>query len=161
MVRRNGPVGGKNSRGEIRVKTFLAVPIFMLATGFVVSGPVSRRAIPVQASASNVQVIEVTAKKYEFDPSPIHVKKGTKVQLKITATDHSHGFKTEEFPEGSDKKGTPGLTFTSFQDCWKIEKGQSVTVEFVAQIPGKYPFKCCVHCGWGHRGMKGELIVDP
>jgi hypothetical protein len=46
----------------------------------------------------------VTAKKYEFNPSPIRVKQGKKVQLKITATDHVHGFRIELFPDGSDTK---------------------------------------------------------
>jgi plastocyanin len=69
--------------------------------------------------------------------------------------------KIGEFPDGSDKKGNLGLVFTSPQDCWKIEKGESATIEFVAQTPGTYSFKCCVHCGLGHGGMKGQLIVEP
>jgi cytochrome c oxidase subunit 2 len=143
------------------MRPLVAVPIFLAAIGSFVSGPISRPAVPAPAPAQNVQVIEVTAKKYEYSPSPIHVKQGSKVQLKITATDHTHGFKIGDYPEGSDKKGNPGLTFTSRQDCWKIEKGATETIEFVARTPGTYPFKCCVHCGWGHSGMKGQLIVDP
>jgi heme/copper-type cytochrome/quinol oxidase subunit 2 len=108
-----------------------------------------------------VQVIDVGAKKYKFNPSPIRVKQGTRVQLKITATDHVHGFRITEFPDGVDTKGKAGLVFSSPQGCRRIEKGQTETIEFVAQTPGTYPFKCCVHCGWEHRGMKGELIVEP
>ena len=111
--------------------------------------------------AAGVQVIEVTAKKYEFAPNPIHVKQGTKVQLKITATDHAHGFQIELVPEGADKTDTPGLQFSSDKKCYKIEKHQTETVEFVAQTAGTYHFKCCVDCGFHHRSMKGELIVDP
>jgi len=111
--------------------------------------------------SGNVQVIEVTAKKYDFSPSPIRVKQGTKVRLKITATDHSHGFKIREFPEGVSKSSSPGLVFTSSQDCQKIEKNQTQTVELLAKSPGTYPFKCCVRCGWHHRSMKGELVVEP
>jgi cytochrome c oxidase subunit 2 len=131
-----------------------------LAVGFPVAGSL---ACPGNASQSdqNVRVIEVTAKKYEFNPSPIHIKLGTKVLLKITATDHAHGFKIGEFPDDSDKKGNPGLAFTSRQDCWKIEKGESATIEFIAQSPGTYSFSCCVRCGLDHKRMKSELIVDP
>ena len=115
-----------------------------------------------QSSTSDgVQVIEVTAKKYEFNPSPIRVKQGTKVQLNITATDHTHGFRIAPFADGGEAKGSQGLVFSSFPDCVKIEKGHTEIVEFVAQTPGTYPFKCCVHCGWSHRSMKGELIVEP
>jgi hypothetical protein len=45
------------------------------------------------AASQDVQVFEMTAKKYEYSASPVHVKVGTKVQLKITAIDHDHGFK--------------------------------------------------------------------
>ena len=116
---------------------------------------------PQSSTSEGVQVIEVTAKKYEFNPSPIRVKRGTKVQLKITATDHAHGFRITPFADGVEAKSSPGLVFSSFPDCVKIEKGQIEIVEFVAQTPGTYPFKCCVHCGWSHRSMKGELIVEP
>ena len=111
--------------------------------------------------AENVQVITVTAKKYDFDPSPIRVKAGTRVQLKITATDHAHGFSIKDSPEGADGSGKAGLIFSSSQGCLKIEEGQIATVEFVAQAPGTYSFRCCVHCGWHHRSMKGQLIVEP
>lgn len=110
---------------------------------------------------AGVQAIEVTAKKYEFDPATIRVKQGTRVQLKIRASDHAHGFKISEMPEGGEMKSKPGLVFAAAQDCTKIEEGKSETVEFVAQTPGTYLFRCCVHCGWHHRAMKGELIVAP
>lgn len=108
----------------------------------------------------NVQAIEVTAKKYEFSPSPIRVKQGTRVQLKITATDHAHGFRITPFAS-SEGKGSQGLVFSAFPGCVKIEEGHTEIVEFVAQTPGTYAFSCCVHCGWRHRSMKGELIVEP
>lgn len=108
--------------------------------------------------AEGTQVINVTAKKYEFDPSPIRVKQGTRVQLKITAKDHVHGFKISDVP---DSGGQPGLVFDSRPDCVRIEEGKTETVEFVAKSPGTYSFRCCVHCGWHHRGMKGQLVVGP
>jgi len=55
-----------------------------------------------------IQVIELTAKKYEYSPSPLHVKAGTKVQLKITAKDHDHGFKIATVPDGSEPNSKPG-----------------------------------------------------
>jgi len=101
------------------------------------------------------------AKKYEFEPATIRVKQGTRVQLKIKATDHAHGFKINDVPEGTEMSGKPGLVFASAQDCTKIEEGKTETVEFVAQTPGSYRFRCCVHCGWHHRAMNGELIIEP
>ena len=109
----------------------------------------------------NALTVEVTAKKYDFTPSPIHVKQGATVRLKITATDRAHGFEIDPYPEGAKDKGTPGLVFTSTQKCVKLEKDTPETVEFVADTPGTYTFKCCVHCGLGHGHMKGQLIVEP
>ena len=115
---------------------------------------------PLMAQAQQVQVVELKAKKYEFDPSPVHVKAGVKVQLKITALDHDHGFKIAMYPDGAESNGTPGLIFTSAQDCLLLKKGETTTVEFIAQTHGTYPFRCCHKCGLGHSGMKGELIVE-
>jgi len=114
----------------------------------------------VRAQDHDVRVIEITAKKYEYSNSPIHVKAGTKVQLKITATDHDHGFKVATTPDGAAPSGNAGLIFTSAQDCWLLKKGETTTIELVANTPGTYTFKCCHTCGVGHRGMKGQIVVE-
>jgi heme/copper-type cytochrome/quinol oxidase subunit 2 len=108
-----------------------------------------------------IQVIEISAKKYEFSPSPVRVKRGAKVQLRITALDRTHGFKINLNPDGSEQKGNPGLIFSSNEDCFKLEKGVPTIVQFVALTPGTYSFHCCNRCGLGHGGMKGQLIVEP
>jgi cytochrome c oxidase subunit II len=115
---------------------------------------------PVLADGDSVQVIEVTAKKYEYSPAPIHLKNGTRIQLKITATDHDHGFSILTVPDGAVSNGAAGLVFASPQECWQLKKGETTTIEFLAQTPGTYSFKCCHTCGLGHRGMKGQLIVE-
>jgi cytochrome c oxidase subunit II len=142
------------------MKLAVALSALVLA-GLIASSPVSTSSAQSTASTEGVQVITVTAKKYEFDPSPIRVKQGTKVRLNITAVDHAHGFKISPAPEGGETGGEPGLVFSSPQDCTKIEKGQTATVEFVAQKAGTYHFRCCVVCGFHHHSMKGELIVEP
>jgi cytochrome c oxidase subunit II len=149
------------------LRILVPVSLLMLTVGFAASGSYSSSRnvrgparVQAQATDQNVQVIEVSAKKYEYTPSTIHVKKGTKVQLRITATDHQHGFKVNVYPDGGNTKGEPGLVFTSPQDCWTIAKGQTVTIEFEAKTAGSYPFKCCKFCGFGHMGMKGQIVVD-
>ena len=123
-------------------------------------------AIPLSPSSSapaqiqDVQAIEITAKKYEYSASPIHVKTGTKVQLKVKATDHDHGFKIAAVPDGAVTNGTAGLIFTSPQDCWQLKQGETSTIEFLAQSSGTYTFRCCHTCGLGHKGMKGQIVVD-
>ena len=115
----------------------------------------------VRAQGQAAQVIEVMAKKYEYSSSPVHVKVGTKVQLKITATDHDHGFKISTVPDGALPNGADGLVFSAAQDCWQLKKGETTTIEFLARTPGTYTFKCCHTCGFGHKNMKSQIIVEP
>lgn len=115
---------------------------------------------PVSARNASPQVVEVTAKKYEYSPAPIHVKSGANILLEITATDHDHGFSILTVPDGANRGSSAGLVLTSPQDCWQLKKGETTTIEFLAQTPGTYAFKCCHVCGLGHRGMKGQLVVD-
>ena len=133
--------------------------LFLLG-GLTVTASLARVENASQAD-QEVQVIEVSAKKYEYSPSPIRVKRGAKVQLRITSLDKTHGFKINLSPDGSDKNSEPGLVFSSNDDCFKLEKGVPTVVEFVARTPGTYSFHCCNRCGIGHGGMKGQLVVEP
>jgi heme/copper-type cytochrome/quinol oxidase subunit 2 len=126
------------------------------ALGTFLSLPESTR-----ANNQDVQVFEITAKKYEYSTSPVHVKAGTKVQLKITAIDHDHGFRIAGVPDGASSSDKAGLIFTAEQECWQLKKGETTVIEFLPQTPGTYTFKCCHTCGLGHKGMKGQIVVEP
>lgn len=112
----------------------------------------------IRAQDSAPQVIEMSAKKYEF--TPVRMKAGTKVQLKVTATDRDHGIAIETVADGAAKDSAPGLLIDSPEKCWKLPKGEVVTINFTAQTAGTYQIKCCVHCGLGHGGMKGTIVVE-
>ena len=142
-------------KGANRLILLFALTGFLVGLGFY-----CLQTRPIMAQAQQVQGVELKAKKYEFDPSPVRVKAGIKVQLKITALDHDHGFKIAVYPNGAESSGKPGLVFASAQDCWLLKKGETTTIEFIAQTPGTYPFRCCHTCGLGHRGMHTELIVE-
>ena len=143
------------------MKSLLPISLLLVTVVALMSSAVAQAAQEPSAATPGVQTINVIAKKYVFIPSTIRVKQGTRVQLRITATDHAHGFQISEAPKGSKSKEKTGLVFSSPQKCSKIEKGQTATIEFVAQAAGTYPFKCCVRCGFHHRAMKGELVVEP
>lgn len=138
----------------------LRIALLLLLSGVTVAAGFAEKSNTSQAD-QNIQVIDMSAKKYEFSPSPVRVKLGAKVQLRITALDRTHGFKINLNPDGSDQKGNPGLIFSSNADCFKLEKGMPTVVQFVARTPGTYSFHCCNRCGLGHGGMKGQLIVEP
>jgi cytochrome c oxidase subunit 2 len=134
--------------------------VSMLLSSAVALGGSSKTA--AQTQDQDVQVIQMTAKKYEFSPSQVHVKTGMKVQLKITAIDRDHGFKIAVVGDGADSSSSPGLEFTPSQgpDGWKLKKGEGTTIEFVAKTAGTYEFQCSVACGIHHGRMKGQLVVD-
>jgi len=116
-----------------------------------------------RAQDQEARVIQVTAKKYEFSPSVVHVKAGTKVQLEISAIDTDHGFKSATVPDGADPSTRLGLEFSPPQGRagWKLKKDQMITIEFLAKTPGRYEFRCSVACGIHHGRMKAQLVVDP
>ena len=87
--------------------------------------------------------IKVTARKFEYDPTVITVKKGDRVRLLITAADHDHGFK-----------------LPAFDIDQLIPKGETATIEFTASKSGTFPFHCSHFCGMGHGKMKGKLVVQ-
>lgn len=95
------------------------------------------------AASPEVREIQMTAKKYEFNPNVITVKKGEQVKLIITALDRDHGFKLDAF----------GIN-------QKLKKGAPTTIEFTADKTGTFPFQCSEFCGLGHRKMKGKLVVE-
>lgn len=106
------------------------------------------------------QVIEISAKKYEFTPGEIHVRKGAKVELKVHSEDETHGIKLNDRPEGADETSAPGLLFEKPDQNGKVKKHVDQIIDFTAQEAGTYDFKCAKICGFGHGGMKGKLIVD-
>jgi cytochrome c oxidase subunit 2 len=95
-------------------------------------------------AGAGADTIQVTAKKYEFDPATITVKQGQQVKLMITATDHNHGFK-----------------LAAYNIDQKLKKGVATPVDFTADKAGTFPFECSEFCGLGHGHMKGKLVVEP
>ena len=107
------------------------------------------------------RIVPVKAKNFDFEPAVIHVKAGEKIQLKLMSVDRTHGIHIDPFPQGRQPNTAPGLSFTYGDDCLKLPKDLTETLEFTAQAPGTYAFSCCKKCGRGHGTMKGEIIVEP
>lgn len=91
----------------------------------------------------SVKEIRVIAKNWQFDPPKIKVKQGEKVRLVIKSIDVAHGFFLPAF--GINEKLNPG---------------QEVKIEFIADKKGEYQFFCNVYCGSGHSDMSGRLIIE-
>ena len=112
----------------------------ILALGAVVACLAGTALAAGQATSSGYHEFTMTAKNYEFDPGVITVKKGEKVRLIITATDHDHGFKLDAFDINQ-----------------VLKKGDTEIIEFTANKAGTFEFKCSVYCGKGHRKNEGQV----
>ena len=90
--------------------------------------------------------IQVTARRYGFDPVTIQVNAGEPVRIVIRSKDGVHGF------------SIPKLKI----DVQVPKSGDPVTVEFTAPAAGRYEIACSEFCGSGHSQMKAALIsVGP
>jgi cytochrome c oxidase subunit 2 len=88
-------------------------------------------------------VIKITAKKFEYSPNSIKIKKGIPVILELTSLDKLHGF------------NCPKLGVRT-----NIEPGKVSRVRILAQKAGVYEFHCDIFCGDGHEDMYGKIIVE-
>ena len=114
--------------------------LFQVLGTAAVASMVGIRPRPVWAARE--QVVHMTAKKFEYDPSEITVKKGIPVVIEIESLDRKHGFLIPELGVRTD-----------------VKPGQKNVVRFTPDKVGKFGFHCDLFCGDGHEGMSGTLIV--
>src|ERR1700727_3108398 len=130
-----------------------------LAAGFSMATCSIPFARPASTPADAPRVIEISAKKYDFTPAEIHVKKGEKIELKVHSVDETHGVKLTVYPEGAKDKGAPGVLLDQPAENGKVPKGAHPGIDFPPPQPGPYDFVCAKFCGFGHDRMKGKIVV--
>lgn len=86
--------------------------------------------------------IEIVAKRFDFTPGDITLKKGEPVVLVLTSVDVEHGVKFKEL----------NLNI-------KAAKGKTTEVSFTPAKAGTFVGQCSVFCGAGHGSMKMKLHV--
>lgn len=86
--------------------------------------------------------IEITAKRFDFTPGEITLKKGVPVVLVLTSADVDHGLKFKEL----------NLVVSA-------KKGQTKEIPFTPDKAGTFVGQCSVFCGSGHGSMKMTLHV--
>ncbi|MCL4299345.1 MAG: cupredoxin domain-containing protein [Anaerolineae bacterium] len=84
------------------------------------------------------------SRQFAYEPGTLQVNQGDTVIISLTASDVVHGLYLDGY----------GLKT-------RVEPGQSQTIQFVADKPGKFRYRCSVSCGTLHPFMIGELIVGP
>jgi cytochrome c oxidase subunit 2 len=122
-----------------RITTVTAFVVFAAAVGMTAGW---QRLATAGVPAGTEQVVHMTAKKFEYTPSQITLKKGVPVILEIIALDRDHGFKVPELGIRAD-----------------LKSGQVTRVRIVPDRTGTFEFRCDVFCGSGHEDMSGEIVV--
>ena len=89
--------------------------------------------------------IELTAKRFAFQPDRLEVVEGDLVALAVTSADGTHGIEIKKLKL---KKEVP-------------RGGSAVMLTFTAPAPGTYEIACSEYCGRGHDDMKATLVVKP
>ena len=89
------------------------------------------------------RVIEISAKKFEFAPNVVTLKKGEPVTLRLTSTDRAHG-----------------LLVKAFHIDLDVEGGKTTEVTFTPAESGSFPAICDHYCGAGHGNMKMTFVVE-
>ena len=126
----------KQKRGFMR-KQHLIFALLITAIGSLALTP--------KAHAENqARHIEVTAKRFGFEPAEITLKKGVPVDLVLKSADVPHG-----------------LSFRELNVDVKVSKGGSSEVHFTPNLAGTFVGHCSVFCGAGHSSMTLKLhVVD-
>lgn len=98
----------------------------------------------VVTAQNSPQTIEVTAKKFGYQPAEITVKRGEPVVLVIKSLDVAHG-----------------LRFRDLNLDARIDKGGTAELRFTPEKAGDFVGHCSVFCGSGHGSMTLTLhVVD-
>ncbi len=94
--------------------------------------------------ARKPRVINIVAKRFEYSPNRISIKKGELVTFRMESLDVTHGLYLDGY--GINIKARPGLI------------GKAT---FVVDKPGRFTFRCSETCGEFHPYMIGFLEVTP
>ena len=84
----------------------------------------------------NQVMFSIDAKRWQFTPDIIRVKKGQNVKIIINNIDTVHGINLPEFNAIGDD-----------------------SIEFLADKTGEFSFFCKNFCGEGHSSMTGKIII--
>jgi cytochrome c oxidase subunit 2 len=92
--------------------------------------------------ASGEKTIEIVARRFDYLPSQLTLKKGTPVVLELTSSDVPMGFNLPDFDLRAD-----------------MLPGKITRVRLLPDKSGTFVFYCDIFCGGGHEEMQGTITV--
>ena len=87
-------------------------------------------------------MIKISAKRFDYSPGKLLLKKGQRVVLELTSKDVVMGFNLPDFNVRGD-----------------MIPGKVTRVEFTPDKTGEFTFLCDIFCGSGHEEMHGRITV--
>ena len=114
---------------------------FLLAFAFVPLVAIAVTAAHV-AAAPPETVIKVVAKRFDYTPGVLQLKKGVPVVIELTTQDVVMGFSAPDFGVRAD-----------------ILPEKVARVRIVPDKTGTFTFVCDIFCGTGHEEMEGTIVV--
>lgn len=98
--------------------------------------------IAAEAAAPRAKVIRITAKRFDYSPAHLTLKKGVPVILELKSRDVLMGFNLPDFNLRAD-----------------MLPDKVTRVRFVPDKTGQFVFLCDIFCGSGHERMQGSITV--
>ena len=93
-------------------------------------------------AAPRPQVIKINAKRFDYTPGNLRVKKGEAVVFELSSRDVVMGFNLPDFSVRGD-----------------MIPEKVTRVQFIADKTGTFTFFCDIFCGTGHEEMHGTVTV--
>ena len=98
--------------------------------------------VAAQAAQPKEKVIRIEAKRFDYTPGDVRLKKGEPVILEFTSRDVLMGFNLPDFNLRAD-----------------MIPDKVTRVRFVPDKTGSFTFLCDIFCGTKHEEMNGRLTV--
>ncbi len=118
----------------------LSIGVLLITVPAALLMPLSMDGQP-SAAADTSPVVPITAKRFEFEPKQITLKKGQPVIIRLTSADVTHGFFVRPLKIDAE-----------------VPAGNSVDIPVTPQTVGQFTTICHHFCGSGHGNM--HMVIN-
>ena len=117
------------------IRTLLAPPVMLIMAGASV--------VVAQQPGTTPRVVEIRAKRFEFTPSVVTLKKDEPVTIHFSSTDRAHG-----------------LFIKALKIDLDADLGKPADVTVTPHEAGSFGAICDHYCGSGHGSMRMTYVVE-
>ncbi len=114
-----------------------------LAAAALAAAALATAAVAAAPPAPQPRVVEIVARRFQFTPAVVTLRKDEPVVLRLRSEDVTHGFFQRPL----------GLDAT-------IEPGKVTEIPLTPRTPGRFVVICHHFCGAGHGNMRLTVVVE-